>query len=71
MICATLNAQGALVPMQPQPDIMTGCAYVIQSGAEITANPFLMTPTEATQLGGAIALLWVTVAVITSVVRRS
>lgn len=71
MICATINGQGAFAPMTPQPDTMTGCAYVIQSGTEVTTNPFLMTPTEALELGGAIATLWVTVAVIKSVVRRS
>lgn len=70
MICATINGQGAFAPMTPQPDTMTGCAYVIQSGTEVTSNPFLMTPTEALELGVSIAVLWVTVGVIRSASRR-
>lgn len=74
MICATvteISGQAFLVPMTPQPAVVTGCAYIIQSGTEVTSNPFLMTPTEALELGGAIALLWVTVGVLKTVSRRS
>lgn len=69
MICAELD-HGYLQPMNPQPANVSACAYVIQSGAEMTSNPFLMTRTEALQLGLSISALWVTVAVIRLVSRR-
>lgn len=74
MICASIShidGVPVLSPLNPQPPTMTGCAYVIQSGTEVTSNPFLMSPTEASQIGIAIGLLWVTVGVIKSVMRRS
>lgn len=73
MICASIShIEGVpvLVPLNPQPSTVTGCAYVIQSGTEVTSNPFLMTQTEALQVGVSIGLLWVTVGVIKSI-RRS
>jgi hypothetical protein len=69
MICLDFRG-GVFVPLQPQPAHVSGCAYVLQSGAEVTSNPFLMTQTEAAQIGLAISSLWVTVAVIRSVSRR-
>lgn len=55
----------------PQPSNYAGCAYVLQSGAEITSNPFLLTRTEATSVGIAIAALWLTVGVIKTISRRT
>lgn len=59
------------IPMPVQPDDFSGCAYVLQSGTEITSNPFLLTRTEATSLGIAIAALWLTVGVIKTISRRT
>ena len=69
MICVELD-RGYFQPVIPQPANVASCTYVIQSGAEMTSNPFLMTQTEAMQIGFSIAALWVTVAVIRSVSRR-
>lgn len=72
MICAFIDpATGAVFPMVPQPATVAGCALVIQSGTEVTANPFLMSRADASQLGVSIGVLWVTVAVIKTVWRRN
>lgn len=65
------SGQTYLVVLNPQPTDITTCTMVLQSGAEIRNNPFLMTQTEATELGAAIALIWVTVGVLKMVARRS
>jgi hypothetical protein len=69
MICAELD-HGYFQPVITQPADVSACTYVIQSGAEQTSNPFLMTKTEAMQIGFAISSLWVTVAVLRFVSRR-
>lgn len=55
----------------PQPANIASCAYVIQSGTEVTSNPFLLTRAEATSVGIAIAMLWLTVGVIKTISRRT
>lgn len=65
------NGRTYLVIPTTQPSDMTTCTHVIESGNEMLNNPFRMTPTEATELGVAIALLWVTVGVLKTVARRS
>lgn len=65
------QGQTYLVALNPQPTDITTCTMVLQSGAEIRNNPFLMSQTEATALGVAIALIWVTVGVLKTVARRS
>lgn len=71
MLCVKASSTGVLSLITPQPTTTAGCQYVIQSGMEITNNPFLMTPTEALNLGVSIAVIWVTVAVLKSFTRRS
>jgi hypothetical protein len=73
MICLeTQNLLGYVIFVQaPQPSDMTTCPYVLQSGAELASNsPFLLSATEATQIGVAIAILWGTVAAIRLISRR-
>ncbi len=70
MLCAHIDASGNIRPLDPQPARVFDCALVIQSGTEVTSNPFLMTRTEAYGLGISIAVLWVTVGAIKHFSRR-
>lgn len=67
----TDGSSGQLLRLQdPQPPTLDGCAYVIQSGSDYVSNPFLLTRTEAAQIGIAIAALWLSVAVVKTIVNR-
>lgn len=66
-----LSGRTYLIIPTTQPADMSSCAYVVQSGPEVTSSPWLMSRTDAAQLGAAIALLWVTVGVLKTVARRS
>ncbi len=67
----TLDSMGQVLRvMDPQPFDLGTCSFVVQSGAEYVANPFLLTRTEALEIGLSIAGLWVAVAVVKMVSRR-
>lgn len=73
-ICVTTygyNGKTYITTVSPQPSDVSTCAYVLQTGAEAVSSPWRMTRAEGTQLGVAIALLWVTVGVAKMVSRRS
>jgi len=59
MLCVEVRTtDGALVPSDPQPAVMSDCTLVVQSSAEVVNNPFRLTDQEAAQIGAAIALVW-------------
>lgn len=60
MICVLVDADGLLRPLDPQPEDISVCTMVIPSGESFLANPFVLTIEQGAQIGGAIALLWVT-----------
>lgn len=70
MLCVTVTATGEIQAMSPQPDKYTECALVIQPGAHIASNPFVMTREEGIQIGVAIGTIWVVVGTIMRVSRR-
>lgn len=58
MRCITIDTNGALIDVVPQPATFESCTYVLQSGAEVVASPFALDQAAAAQLAGAFAGLW-------------
>lgn len=58
-VCVQADASGVLTVMVPQPADTSTCAYVLQSGPEVKANPFALSVEDGTQVGWGIVAVWV------------
>lgn len=59
MICLEQDgATGYLRPVDPQPSDVSACVMVIQSPGEVSSAPWAFTESQASEIAGAILLLW-------------
>jgi len=58
MRCVAIDTNGALIDVVPQPATFEACTYVLQSGSEVVASPFVLDQLAAASLAGAFAGLW-------------
>ena len=58
MRCMTIDANGYLVDVTPQPSDWSTCALVVQSGSEAGANPFYLSAADGESISLAIMLVW-------------
>lgn len=70
----SLNAYSVLTPLDPQPASLADCGQLLISGGEYvnsfsSNSPFVLDPSQAAQIGGAILLLWAVAWVIRVVAR--
>jgi len=49
--CVQENVSGVLEVVAPQPADASGCAMVLVSGAEYSANPYLLTASQGFEIG--------------------
>jgi hypothetical protein len=54
----SIDAQGFVVDVDPQPVDVALCTHVLAVPAELAASPFVLSVAEAGAIGAAIALLW-------------
>lgn len=67
--CVSVSGTGYLYLTDPQPETFEACAYVIQSGTEVVASPFLLDQAAAGSLAAAFAGLWA-IAYVLKLLRR-
>lgn len=58
MRCVAIDTNGVLIDVVPQPATFESCTYVLQSGTEVVASPFVLDQAAAASLAGAFAGLW-------------
>lgn len=58
MRCLAIDSNGFLIDVVPQPSTFDSCTYVVQSGSEVVASPFVLDQSAAGSLAGAFAGLW-------------
>lgn len=66
--CVNPDSSGYFV-ITASPTAISDCAYVIQSGTEVVASPFVLDIDAAVALCGAFAALW-TLAYVLKLLRR-
>lgn len=58
MLCVEASLDGQIFVVDPQPTDTSGCGLVLVSGLEASQSPLSLTVEQASQLGGAILLVW-------------
>lgn len=58
MICVQADANGTVYVVDPQPTDTAGCGLVLVSGLEASQSPLSLTVEQATQIAGAILMVW-------------
>lgn len=72
MLCVSIHETGGVqyVALQsPQPADVTACPLVLAAPAEIGANPFALSTSEAVQIGTAILSVWAIAWVFRAILR--
>lgn len=58
MLCATVDSNGSVYLVDPQPVDTAACGLVLVSGLEAASSPWSMTPEQGSEIGGAVLLVW-------------
>lgn len=72
MLCVSIHDDGGVQYVtlsSPQPADVTGCPLVLAAPAEIGANPFALSPSEAVQIATAILSVWALAWVFRAILR--